>query len=435
MFWTDEASMPPAPSSASTLPGDSPSTGKGFFGGLFGGKRALEEENVQLKQAVQRLGAMDAVQLQAESSRIVAELARVRSQLAEAQAALARARADIVETNELAQLQEAGIYQYAHPLASAVAFRDLLATVKKDISALIKQGRAVHATTTWQVNGSAAQGRKMVADFSRLLLRAYNAEADNCVRTVKPHNRRASLDRLTKAAETIARLGKTMDISITSQYHNVRLYEIELTADHLAKVEEEKERTRAERERLREEAAAQRDFEREKAKLRKEQDHYMTALAKMRSNGASDGTIADIEAKLAELGVEMDKVVSREANIRAGYVYVISNIGAFGERMVKIGLTRRLEPMDRVRELGDASVPFRFDVHALIFSEDAVSLETQLHQRLADRKVNRVNNAREFFYATPSEVRELLTVIAGQHLLEYTDVPEAAEWRASSARG
>lgn len=101
--------------------------------------------------------------------------------------------------------------------------------------------------------------------------------------------------------------------------------------------------------------------------------------------------------------------------------------------MVKIGLTRRLEPMDRIRELGDASVPFRFDVHALIFSEDAVGLETRLHQALADRKVNRVNSAREFFYATPAEVRDLLAGIAGQHLLEYNDTPEAAEWRASGS--
>jgi hypothetical protein len=105
----------------------------------------------------------------------------------------------------------------------------------------------------------------MVSDFSKLLLRSYNAEADNCVRTVKPHSRRASIERLSKAAASIARLGKTMDIRISEQYHHVRVYEIELTADFLAKVEEEKEATRAERERLREEVAAQRDFDRRRS--------------------------------------------------------------------------------------------------------------------------------------------------------------------------
>jgi len=112
-------------------------------------------------------------------------------------------------------------------------------------------------------------------------------------------------------------------------------------------------------------------------------------------------------------------------------VYVISNVGAFGPDMVKIGMTRRLEPMDRVRELGDASVPFRFDVHALVFSQDAVALETTLHQRLAHKRVNLVNHRREFFYATPAEVKDLLLTLGDDQILEYTDTPEAVEWRAS----
>lgn len=159
--------------------------------------------------------------------------------------------------------------------------------------------------------------------------------------------------------------------------------------------------------------------------------HYQSALAAMRANGAADpAAIAEAEAKLAEIGAAIEGVEERAANIRAGYVYVISNVGAFGERVVKIGMTRRLEPMDRVRELGDASVPFRYDVHALIFSQDAVTLETQLHQALAKRKVNMVNNRREFFYATPAEVKDLLQRFEG-NMLEYTDAPEALEWHQS----
>jgi hypothetical protein len=273
----------------------------------------------------------------------------------------------------------------------------------------------------------------MVTDFSKLLLRAYNAEADNCIRTVKPHSRRASLERLSSAAATIEKLGRTMDIHITSDYHRVRLYEIELTADYLAKVEEERERLREERERMRDEQAAQREIEREKTRLAKEQAHYQNVLQRLRDGEGTPETIAEMEAKLAEISVEVNKVISREANICAGWVYVISNIGAFGDHVVKIGMTRRLEPMDRVRELGDASVPFRFDVHALIFSNDAVTLETQLHNALQDRKVNQVHTAREFFYATPGEVKEHFKTIAGQHLLEYREEPEAAEWRASGS--
>src|SRR5699024_7305053 len=120
----------------------------------------------------------------------------------------------------------------------------------------------------------------------------------------------------------------------------------------------------------------------------------------------------------------------RAANQRAGYVYVISNIGALGEAMIKIGLTRRLEPMDRVRELGDASVPFGFDVHALFFSDDAVGIEAEMHRRFAERRVNQVNLRREFFYATPVEALEQLRDLTGEEL-EFTERPEAQEYRQS----
>ncbi|MFD4556014.1 GIY-YIG nuclease family protein [Streptomyces sp. NPDC058469] len=117
--------------------------------------------------------------------------------------------------------------------------------------------------------------------------------------------------------------------------------------------------------------------------------------------------------------------------MRTGYVYVISNVGAFGDRVVKIGMTRRLEPLDRIYELSGAAVPFRFDVHALIFSKDAVGLESELHRQFAPRRVNQVNSRKEFFYATPTEVRDALRPFTGQHLIEFTEEPQALEWRAS----
>jgi hypothetical protein len=288
---------------------------------------------------------------------------------------------------------------------------------------------AVMAATSWQINGSVRTGTAMVRDLSKLMLRAYNAEADNCVRTLRPHTLHSAIDRLVKARTTIAKLGAIMSIQISDPYHTLRVRELQLTADYLAKVAEEKERIRAERERERE-AAARRDFEREMERLLKEQTHCTSALARLRAIGDTAGA-AELTAKLVQIDEAITGVRTRQANTRTGYVYVISNLGAFGERMVKIGMTRRLEPMDRVRELGDASVPFRFDVHALIFSADAVTLEGQLHEALKDRRVNNVNTQREFFYATPGEVRDVLSRIAGQHLLEYRETAEALEWRQS----
>ncbi|MEU7823426.1 DUF4041 domain-containing protein [Catellatospora sp. NPDC049133] len=400
---------------------------------LFGrGKKRLEDENQLLRSEITRLMGLDTSAIAAETASFQTALQRARGEYQQLQAQLTNVRAELVRSSAEAELQEVAIYEYRHPLADAVAYKERLADLNVRIKDAARTGNAVQAATAWTVNGSQAEGRKMINETSKLMLRAYNAEAENCVARVQPHRLDSTIERLTKVTETIARLGKTMSIRISPEYHQLRVYELRLTADYRAKVEEEKERIREERERMREEKAAAAEFEREKARLAKEQSHYQAALAKLTAKGDL-AAAAEIEAKLQEIGEAIAGVEAREANIRAGYVYVISNIGAFGPGMVKIGMTRRLDPEDRVRELGDASVPFRFDVHALIFSEDAVGLEGKLHAALSAKRVNQVNLRREYFYATPAEVRELLSEIAGQHLLEYHETPEALEWRASHA--
>jgi hypothetical protein len=136
-------------------------------------------------------------------------------------------------------------------------------------------------------------------------------------------------------------------------------------------------------------------------------------------------------AELDTVEAGLQGLHDREANIRAGYVYVISNLGAFGPNMVKVGMTRRLNPAERVLELGDASVPFRYDTHIMFYSPDAVGLENALHRELAAQRVNKVNNRREFFYADPAQVHELLKKYAGE-VLEYVVDPEALEFRQST---
>ncbi|NDU73823.1 DUF4041 domain-containing protein [Actinomadura sp. DSM 109109] len=423
----------PAPQAAGSAPPphwpSGGSRGRAGFGTRKQRIEELETENAELRGWLERLGGLDAPAVTAELERIRAEVADAKRKRTELRAELRRIRTSIVETEDLALLQEAGVYEYQHPLADVVAYKAELAKVRDRIKAMARAGKAVVGATNWTVNGSAAQGGKMVRDFSKLMLRAYNAEADNLVRTMRPYKLQSAIERLDKSAQTIERLGKTMDIRVSRDYRAIRVKELRLTADHLAKTEEEKERVRAERERQREEEKARKEFEREKARLLKERSHVESALARLEANGNAEGA-ADLRAKLADVDSAISDVEGRAANVRAGYVYVISNIGAFGERMVKIGMTRRLEPMDRVRELGDASVPFRFDVHALIFSDDAVGLENKLHQEFSERRVNQVNLRREFFYATPAEVREVLERIAGNHLLEYNETPEALEYRA-----
>ncbi|WP_226350323.1 DUF4041 domain-containing protein [Pseudonocardia sp. ICBG601] len=355
----------------------------------------------------------------------------VDAELAERRARIAELDRQIVVTEDLAMLQEAGIYEFRHRLADAVAYKSRLEDLKDRYKSLQRNDEAVLAASGWTVNGSATEGKRMLRDYTKLMLRAYNAEADNCIRTMRPHRLAASIDRLTKARDTIAKLGRTMQIRVSESYHRARVEELELTADYLTHQEQEKERVRAERERQRDEDAARKEFEREKARLLKEQNHWRLVQERWRAQG-DDAKVAEAETKLDQLHSAIEGVESREANIRTGHVYVISNVGAFGEHMVKIGMTRRLDPHDRVRELGDASVPFKFDIHALVFSSDAVGLENRLHRELADRRVNRVNLRREFFHATPAEVLEVLRrTDQGDNVLHFTELAEAEEWRAS----
>ncbi len=380
----------------------------------------------QASELAQQVGATKA-ELTAARERQAAELAQ---QISAAQAELAIARQQVVETREMALLQEVGIYEYRHPLQDAVAYRSELYKLSDAIKVLAKTNQAIIATTDWSVNGSSQQGAKMVRDLGKLMLRAYNAEADNAVRTLRPYALDSAISRLDKARETIAKLGAVMSMRVAGEYHRLRCLELELTADYLVKAEEEKQRLREERARQREEEKVMREIEAERRRLEKEQTHYQTALARLRERHDEAG-IADLEAKLAEIDAAMTGLDDRAANIRAGYVYVISNFGSFGDSIVKIGLTRRLDPLDRVRELGDASVPFNFDVHAILFSDDAVGLETRLHQRFAAQRVNLVNLRREYFYVTPTQVRDALVELGASQVLEFHEVPEAEEWRAS----
>ena len=137
-----------------------------------------------------------------------------------------------------------------------------------------------------------------------------------------------------------------------------------------------------------------------------------------------------MENRLSDIDKALTDIDYRQANMKAGYVYIISNIGAFGENVYKIGMTRRLDPQDRVDELGDASVPFNFDVHAMIFSDDAPALEAALHRAFENRKLNMVNQRREFFNVTLDEIKEVIKENFDK-TVEFIDVPDAEQYRIS----
>lgn len=138
----------------------------------------------------------------------------------------------------------------------------------------------------------------------------------------------------------------------------------------------------------------------------------------------------DLENNLCDVDKALKEVDYREANYKAGYVYIISNIGAFGKNVYKIGMTRRLEPQDRIDELGNASVPFKFDVHAMIFSDDAPKLESAIHRAFEDKKINVVNGRKEFFKVTLEEVEKVVKANYDKSV-DFIKIPEAQQYRES----
>ena len=379
-----------------------------------------------------KFGGMNAVQIEQEITQLKITKTEIEKELSAVRQELSNLKASLIETEEIAILQEVGIYQYTTILESSVGYAEKIKEIEIEIKKCnLTDGGAIKAANDWVVNGSASEGKKMIKEFSKLMLRAYNGEVDDAIRTLKPYKMQAAIDRVDKVEKSIEKLGKTMSITIDDVYHQLRISEIKLTADYLEKKEEEKEKQKEEKLRLKEEEKAQKEFEREKEKLNKELMHHQSILQKANESGNAK-VIEEENLKIVEIQNGINGVEERSANIRTGYVYVISNIGSFGEEVMKIGLTRRLDPEERIQELSDASVPFKFDIHALIFHTDAVSLEKQLHQELEKLRVNKVNLRKEFFKVTPNIVKELLTKLSTENILTFNEKAEAPEWRISA---
>ena len=334
-------------------------------------------------------------------------------------------------------VQEFGLYKPQYDFANSLDYKERLAKVRDQQKTLIKEKRAVNGNTSWQVNGSASKGKKMVSDTQKLLLRAFNTECDDIISKVKYTNFDASLDRIYKSSDAISKLGSIMNISVSNDYLDLKIKELRLAFEYQQKKPEEKEAQKAERAELREAAKLQKEIELQRKKLEKEQTHYQTAYEKLLKQLEATPDNVDLIKKKAELENQLQDIERaiqdidyREANHKAGYVYIISNIGAFGENVYKIGMTRRLDPQDRVDELGDASVPFNFDVHAMIFSDDAPALEAALHKAFEDKKLNMVNTRREFFNVTLDEIKEVVKKNFDK-TVEFIDVPDAEQYRVS----
>ena len=274
------------------------------------------------------------------------------------------------------------------------------------------------------------------------IVRGFNVECEAAINKVTYSNIDRIEQRIRKSYDQLNKLNEPNGVMLTDQYLNSKLDELHLAYEYEVKKQDEKDALREQREREREEKQAQKQIQDAQKKLDKELDHYKKAFSELQAKLDSlDGDDrATVQASIDELQQNIDKAEAekkdldyRQENATAGYVYVISNIGSFGPGVVKIGVTRRLDPMDRIDELGSASVPFKFDVHALIFSYDAYALESELHQRFDKQRVNKVNNRKEYFRVPIAEIKKVLEEYKDL-TVDFNETPDAPEYRESLAK-
>lgn len=356
--------------------------------------------------------------LKEERSFLQKDISNLNFRKLEKEKAIEELNNEIIELRDEVLLQSFSLYKPQYDFVNSAQYKYKLDDIREDQKNMIRQDQAVLGDTNWTVNNDARKGKKMVNDTKKLLLRAFNSECEYVISKVRYNNFDTCLKRIKKASETISKLGVVMNISIHNRYYELKVQELRLALEYQQMKQREKEEQQELRARMREEARIQREIDAERKKAEKEKQHYLNALKEAQKQLAECTDEAQRNAlaeKLDEMQIQVSKIDKnladidyREANQRVGYVYVISNIGSFGENIYKIGMTRRLNPQERVDELGNASVPFNFDVHAMIFSKDAPALENALHHAFDDRKVNMVNKRREFFNVSLDEIEKVV---------------------------
>jgi hypothetical protein len=353
---------------------------------------------------------------------------------------LAQLKADIEAVEEVGELQEFGFYRPRFDFDTAEEYKKRLGTVRSKQKTMLKNRRACVCHTEWTVDGNKREGQKMVNQQIKLMLRAFNGECDAAVSNVKYNNVVSLENRMKRSFEAINKLGETKRVNLTPEYYALKFDELHLAHEYQEKKQEEREEQQRIREQMKEELKVAKEIEKAEADAARDEELRRDALEKAREELAHrSGQQTDkLEALVSKLENELQEALDRKAKAiaraqltRSGHVYVLSNIGTFGDNVYKIGLTRRLEPLERVNELGGAAVPFPFDVHAMIYSEDAPALENTLHHHFQSRRVNLVNLRREFFTVTIDEIRAAVAQHFGH--VTFVTVPQAVQFRKTLA--
>lgn len=419
----------------------------GFFD-VFKGKQ-YKKELEELKKSKMSIEQMDAFELQQsiidkkkeldELNSNVEKLSTEKKTLADKLNELSQ---KIDNANSTIEMQEYGLYEPKYDFATSLGYKEKLTEIRKNQKEMIRKKVAVDYREDWTVDGSKAKGTKMTNDSIKLVLRAFNNECEAAINKVKYSNYDSIQKRIERSYEQINKLTSVTQVSISYYYLDSKLEELALAYEYAKKKEQEKEELREQRQREREEKALQKEVAQKKKVIDKEINHFKNVIAELQEKlksitddneaTAINKQLSELEQKIDERDHEKEELDYRTANASAGYVYIISNIGSFGKDVFKIGVTRRLDPTERISELSSASVPFKFDIHALIFSYDAYKLETELHNYFDNYKINKVNNHKEFYKIPIEKIKEKLAEYK-ELTIDFEEMADAEEYRQTLA--
>lgn len=305
---------------------------------------------------------------------------------------------------------------------TSLRFAEEIKRIRDKQKELIKNKTAVTYPEAILISDDKTYNNQILGGQVKLMLTAFNIECDTLISKISPSNFSRTLERIDNLATALEKSAATLFCGFNSDYVELKFEECKFQYQYKLKKQKEQEEQSLIREQMREEQKAGKEYEKAVTKAERELRIHQEMLekAKIKLNKASneerigaEERISYLELQLKELEGQKERALSMAEQTKRGFVYVISNVGSFGEGIYKIGLTRRLEPLDRVKELGGASVPFVFDVHAMIYAEDAPKLESNLHRELTHSRVNAVNLRKEFFRTDLESIKEAVKKIAG----------------------
>ena len=381
--------------------------------------KTVENHERELEQLKRKYSPIMSIESELDQLRSSAEIAQketddIRAQYTDKRSTLRKLEQQVAIYDERIAFAELGVYEPHFDFGDSDTYKASIKEIRDRQKAMVSSKSATVCPTDWTVDGSRSKGQTMINRQTRLTMRAFNNECEAAIANTRWNNVVAMEKRILNAAKQIDNSNTSMNLVIHEDYVALKLDELHLTHEFRERLKIEKderaERARAEREEKKLLADAE--------AAEREEEKFAELLSRAKEQaGVDGGRIAELEAKLAAAQAESKRARAMAQMTRSGYVYIISNIGSFGDDVVKIGLTRRLDPDDRVRELGDASVPFAFDTHAMIYSDDAPALEAALHK--------------EFFRVTLDDIEGAVRTLAPD--ASFFKDREAQEWHETLA--